>query len=331
MARKRRDPWGWGYSSSSAGEIERTAQKAIEKARKKGLDYHPVVITGSRIARTWWGISWCENLERYADYENRLPRGRSYVRHGAVVDLVLENGGAQAKVQGSSLYKVEIQFDSLDPQKEKELGKACSEQIQNVEELLSGKFPKNLQEKFFARGALFPSPKEIHFRCSCPDWARMCKHVAAVMYGIGARLDDEPLRFFDLRGIDTDDFVAKAVENKVESMLKNAARASSRIIGNDQLEELFGMGIGTSPVAKTKNPDSVREKILAYGCSEKTKRNLLKLYESLRADPFGNSEIGEILGCTPQTATNYMKRFLHDLHLVEAVQGTGKEKYRFLE
>ena len=161
MAR-RRNSWGWGgyFKHTTTWEIEQSAQKAMKEAKKKGQEYHPVQITGTKIAKTWWGSSWCSNLERYADYVNRLPRGRTYVRHGAVVDLQLGKGEAHAKVQGSSLYKVDIQIDPLDPTKEKELGKACSDQIQNVEELLSGKFPATLKERFFAKGALFPSPKD---------------------------------------------------------------------------------------------------------------------------------------------------------------------------
>lgn len=241
MARRRRSPWGWGYQPTSAGEIAYSANKTLENAKKKGLEYHPVVISGTRIVKTWWGISWCENLERYADYSNRLPRGRTYVRSGAVVDLTLDKGTAHAKVRGTSLYTVDIRFDPLSAKKEKELGKLCSDNIQNIEELLSGHFPEMLKEQITARGALFPAPQEIHFKCSCPDWASMCKHVAAVMYGIGARLDDEPLKFFDLRGIRTEEFVAKAVEDKVESMLKNAENKSSRIISDEYIEDLFGV------------------------------------------------------------------------------------------
>ena len=276
MARRRSSSWGWGYSYTSAGEVEASARKAVADAKKKGLTYHPVVIQGNKIAKTWWGKSWCENLERYADYANRLPRGRSYVRHNAVVDLQIEKGVAHAKVQGSSLYRVEIHFDPLNPKTEKELGKACSEQIQNVEELIGGKFPETLKGRFLARGGLFPTPREIHFNCSCPDWAYMCKHVAAVMYGIGARLDDEPLGFFDLRGISTDDFVAKAVKNKVESMLDNAARKSSRIIEDVRLEELFGLEIGGTSEAKPEKPAGKRPGRQAAGSERKTNDSMKK-------------------------------------------------------
>ena len=128
-----------------------------------------------------------------------------------------------------------------------------------MEDLIAGKFPEPLKERFLARGGLFPSPKEIHFKCSCPDWAAMCKHVAAVMYGIGARLDEEPLGFFDLRGIQTDDFVSHAVRNKVEQMLSNATRTSSRIMADDQLADLFGMEIGVPPEKSPKKTRSKKE------------------------------------------------------------------------
>ena len=342
MARRRSSSWGWdwGYSSRpTMGDIARTSKKSLSEAKKKGRDYHPVVITGRKIAKTWWGQSWCSNLERYADYSNRLPRGRSYVLHGAVVDLVLEPGHALAKVQGSSLYKVEICFDPLDSKKEKELSSACSAQIQNIEELLSGSFPERLKEQFFARDALFPAPRQIHFSCSCPDWASMCKHVAAVMYGIGARLDEEPIRFFDLRGIQVDDFIARAVESKVESMLKNAACKSSRILSYDHLEGLFGLDIeAPSVLTRPEVPDctempetsaSVRESILGSGCTDKIKRNLLHLYDSLHGAPFTSAQIIKVLNCSPPTAANYIKRLQNDLGLIEPAQEMGKGSYRF--
>ena len=241
MARRRRSPWGWGYQPTSAGEIAYSANKTLENAKKKGLEYHPVVISGTRIVKTWWGISWCENLERYADYSNRLPRGRTYVRSGAVVDLTLDKGAAHAKVRGTSLYTVDIRFDPLSAKKEKELGKLCSDNIQNIEELLSGHFPEMLKEQITARGALFPAPQEIHFKCSCPDWASMCKHVAAAMYGIGLRLDEDPMGFFVLRGLDPNKFIARAVESRVSLMLKNAKKKSTRIIDDQDVDALFGV------------------------------------------------------------------------------------------
>ena len=82
---------------------------------------------------------------------------------------------------------------------------------------------------------------KIHFGCSCPDWAVMCKHVAAALYGVGVRLDEDPLLFFELRGIDFNRFIDAAVASRVEAMLKNAKVSSSRIIKNQDISELFGV------------------------------------------------------------------------------------------
>ncbi|MBQ8160958.1 MAG: hypothetical protein IJ083_09420 [Clostridia bacterium] len=241
--RSRRSSYYGGWAPYvSVAEKRASAEAAVKRAAKKGIIYHPIQLSGRTIATSWWGKSWCDNLERYADFANRLPRGRSYVRNGSVIDLNISSRQVDALVQGSSLYKVKVTFDPMNAGKEKELAKACSKQIQNVEELISGEFPRALQERFLERGSLFPTPKEIHFSCSCPDWASMCKHVAAVMYGIGARLDHEPMKFFELRGIDMQAFVTRAVENKVDDMLKNAkSKKSKRILSDDDIEGLFGI------------------------------------------------------------------------------------------
>ena len=97
------------------------------------------------------------------------------------------------------------------------------------------------QDIFLGSGGLFPTPREISFSCSCPDWAMMCKHVAAALYGVGARLDADPLLFFTLRGIETTRFVDVVIANRVESMLANVDRPSPRIIRDASLDELFGV------------------------------------------------------------------------------------------
>ena len=114
--------------------------------------------------------------------------------------------------------------------------------MESLEELLAGNFPESMKALFQEDGGLFPSPKEISFSCSCPDWALMCKHVAAVLYGVGARLDENPALFFELRGIDMDKFIDVVLENRVEKMLENAGRPSSRIISPEENpERLFGI------------------------------------------------------------------------------------------
>jgi len=89
------------------------AARELEKLRKKGRKISPVVLEGRTIARTFWGKAWCENLERYSDFENRLPRGRTYVRNGSVVDLQIERGQVRATVSGSELYTVRIDIDTI--------------------------------------------------------------------------------------------------------------------------------------------------------------------------------------------------------------------------
>lgn len=231
------------YSQPTAEELKQKAADSQSKARKKGQKWNPVVIEGRGIAKSWWGQSWCDNLERYADYANRLGRGKRYVRTGAVVDLQIQEGKILARVQGSrkTPYKVEISIDPVSKEKCESIIQRCNSRVENLEQLLSGTFPVALKELFQGEGGLFPTPKEISFDCSCPDWAYMCKHVAAVLYGVGARLDEQPELFFKLRGIDIDQFIDALLKDKVETMLANAEKPSKRIIEDQDLQALFGV------------------------------------------------------------------------------------------
>ncbi|MDO5861388.1 MAG: hypothetical protein Q4Q58_01060 [Thermoplasmata archaeon] len=218
-------------------------------------DWQPVRAEGRKLADTWWGKAWDDNLERYSDYSNRIGRGRTYLRNGAVLDLRISGGTAKAKVQGSRSrpYDVSVTIDPLDDAREDEILSRCSSRISTVEALAAGDIPEDVREVFTAQGGLFPSPREIHFRCSCPDWAHMCKHVAAVLYGIGKRFDDDPLLFFELRGMDFEPMIGKSVDRKLESMLANAEKPSDRIIPGDELVGLFGVvgsGDTSAPVKK---------------------------------------------------------------------------------
>lgn len=106
-----------------------------------------------------------------------------------------------------------------------------------------GDFPQDMQVLFKDKDGLFPKPKEISFTCSCPDWAIMCKHVAATLYGIGVRLDENPSLFFTLRGIDIEKFIDTTLENKVEKMLANTENIgirSNRILSKNIQKEIFG-------------------------------------------------------------------------------------------
>lgn len=232
------------FSQPSEGLLKKNADESIKKQQKKGKELHPIFIKGRAITKTWWGNAWCENLEKYADYGSRLDRGKRYVRTGTVVDLQIRKGKIEAKVQGrrKTPYKVEIRISPLNQEHCQQIIDRCSEKIENMEELLSGNFPIAMKEVFTSEGGLFPKPSEISFNCSCPDWALMCKHVAAALYGVGVRLDENPALFFELRGINMEKFIDVAVENRVESMLENAKKPSKRIMDDSvDINSLFGV------------------------------------------------------------------------------------------
>jgi len=169
------------YEYVSVAEKKARNQKAIEKLRKKNPDIAPVVISGNKLAKTWWGKAWDDNLESYSDYANRMDRGRSYVRHGAILDLLITPAKVTAIVQGGEKrpYEINIAIKPLNKDAWEKITKACEGKIESLQELIEGRFPKALIELFTAKGkGLFPAPKEITLHCSCPDYATMCKHVA---------------------------------------------------------------------------------------------------------------------------------------------------------
>lgn len=228
----------------TAAEKKAKAEKSLNKLKKKNPDITPIIIKGRKLATTWWGKAWNDNLESYADYENRIDRGRSYVRNGAVLDLKITPGKVTALVQGSEKkpYQIDIVIASLRKDTWETIIKACEGKIDSLTELIEGKFPKALAELFTAHGkVLFPAPKEISLKCSCPDWAAMCKHVAAVLYGIGARLDENPSLFFDLRSVNMNELISKAIIQKSETLLGKSGRKSSRVIENDDISAMFGI------------------------------------------------------------------------------------------
>lgn len=233
------------------------AARKLEQLKKKTPGIQPVVLEDRTLARTWWGKSWNQNLERYADYSNRIGRGRSYVRHGAVLDLKIEPGKVRALVQGSQAqpYKIEIAIAALDQKTWVRLRNSATGQLDSLADLLAGKFPKSLQELFFAKGqGLFPEPKEIRFDCSCPDWASMCKHVAATLYGVGARLDENPDLFFKLRKIEVDELITQAVKSTTRSLLAKARTKSAEVIADADLTEVFGIELEDRGKAAKSRP-----------------------------------------------------------------------------
>jgi uncharacterized Zn finger protein len=228
----------------TVAEKRAKAQRAVENLRKKNPDITPIVIEGRKLARTWWGKAWNDNLERYADYANRIGRGRSYVRHGAVLDLKITPGKITALVQGSATkpYKIDLVIQPLDKTMWETITRVCEGKLDSLQELLDGKFPKALTELFTEKGkGLFPTPKQISLNCKCPDMAVMCKHVAAVLYGVGAKLDENPRLFFVLRDVNIDELVSTAIAEKSEKLLRKSGRKSSRVIDNEDISAMFGI------------------------------------------------------------------------------------------
>ena len=232
---------------------ERRAQAILEmsRLRKAGKDVQPVRIEGRTIARSFWGKRWCEHLESFSDYANRLPRGRAYVRNGLVCHLEIHPGRIDAMVSGSELYEVRVRVDKLKATAWKSIKRRCSGQIGSIIELLQGRLSGGVMAVVTDRGTgLFPKPKEIGLNCTCPDWADMCKHVAAVLYGVGSRLDDSPESLFSLRGVDA----AQLID--AELALPAGKATGDNTLADDDLAGIFGIDLEMedAPDAPAKRP-----------------------------------------------------------------------------
>jgi uncharacterized Zn finger protein len=220
-------------------ERRRQAEREVAALKKRGKTVSPVRITGREIARSFWGKSWCLNLERYSDYETRLPRGRTYLRNGSVVDLQVAKGELTALVAGSELYEISITIAPLAAPRWKAICRDCAGSVDSLVELLQGRLAQGVMDRVCREGdGLFPSPAEIKLSCSCLDWAEMCKHVAAVLYGVGARLDAEPALLFLLRGVDQNDLIAASHADL--TLAQKAPEAANRLDDSD-VAALFGI------------------------------------------------------------------------------------------
>lgn len=227
------------------------AKKKLARMKKKGERAEPVLISGRMIATSFWGKSWCENLERYSDFENRLPRGRTYVRNGSVLDLQIARGELTALVCGSELYKIKITIAPVPTHHWKSICRDSTGSIDSLVELLAGRLAKGVMDRVCRKGdGLFPAPKEIKLSCSCPDWADMCKHVAAALYGVGARLDEKPELLFLLRGVDANDLLSAAGENV--PLPKKTPRAA-KLLDETDIAQVFGIEMAGSTEAPRAN------------------------------------------------------------------------------
>ena len=253
-------------------ERRRRALKKMDSLRKKGMDIQPIQIDGRKIATTFWGEAWCVHLESFSDYENRLPRGRTYVRNGSVCHLAVDKGHIEAKVSGSELYTVQIAIKTLPAKKWKAVKQRCTGQIGSLLELLQGSLSDQVMQVVTDRqSGLFPLPGEISLQCSCPDWALMCKHVAAVLYGVGARLDHKPELLFKLRGVNHEELIAADAGAAVSAATTSG---KSKRLSAGELSDVFGIDLDAdhleppSQTAAKKKPTrstrrSAREKVAA--------------------------------------------------------------------
>jgi uncharacterized Zn finger protein len=234
------------------------AAREVEKRRKQGQTIAPVVIEGRTIAHTFWGQAWCANLESYSDFENRLPRGRTYVRNGSVVDLHIHPGKVTALVSGSALYKVNLTIAPLPNAQWRGIKSRCAGQIGSLVELLQGRLSRSVMDIVTAQeGGLFPKPREIKLSCSCPDWAGMCKHVAAVLYGVGARLDHQPELLFLLREVDHLELIEEAVPRagkKIATGKKTLVQSEVASVFGIELAEPEGTDSGLPSKQKIAKP-----------------------------------------------------------------------------
>jgi len=227
------------------------AVREMNSLRKRGMKIEPVAVQGRKIARTFWGEAWCNHLEKFSDYANRLPRGRAYVRNGSVCHLAISKGKVKALVSGSELYEINLNITPLSARNWKNVRQQCTGQIASILELLQGRFSDNVMQIVTDKAqGLFPAPSEIQLDCDCPDWAEMCKHVAAVLYGVGARLDQQPELLFLLRNVNHEELISAELDIKAAT----AGTGKRRRLANVDLSDVFGVDMEepAKPIRKRK-------------------------------------------------------------------------------
>ena len=215
------------------------AQKVADALTRRGEQLQPVNATGTKLTRTFWGKAWCDHMESFGDFATRLPKGKSYVRNGAVIDLRVLPGRITAKVVGTETYDVDCRVDKLPADQWEQIKRRCGGQIASVVELLQGKLSSSVMSVVTdAKAGLFPGPREIRLGCTCPDFAHLCKHVAAAVYGVGIRLDDEPELLFALRGVDSAELIDAATAAGPEP-----ATGDRKTLAADELADVFGLDL----------------------------------------------------------------------------------------
>ena len=295
------------------------AKKQTDKLRKDGKDIQPIEIEGRTIARSFWGKGWCSHLESFGDYSNRLPRGRTYVRNGSVCHLAISKGKVKAMVSGSGLYNVNVEISPLEKSKWLKIKTKCTGKIGSLIELLQGKLSEEIMSIVTdPASGLYPLTGQITYRCDCPDSARMCKHISAVMYGIGARLDTQPELLFLLRGVHHNELIS--ADLTVEAISgKGSRRSRRRSLSETDLENVFGVELEqTDPVQNKTTTRTKRrpKKPAAHAASKKTKATKPKKQKVFNPTPrtianlrhrnnMSIEQFAEFAGVSPQTIKNW--------------------------
>lgn len=246
------------YQYDDRHETKASVQRDIERRKKRGEEFEQLTLTtkGANIASTFWGKAWCRQLQTYQDYESRLPRGRSYLRAGNVYNLTIEPGLITAIVAGSALYEVSVRIGSLLKSDWERLKEDCAGQVGSLLDLLAGRLGDGvLRTVTDPDCGLFPTSRELRFSCTCPDWADMCKHVAAVLYGVGAKLDTAPDLFFVLRSVDPSELLS----GTAQEALGNVDSTDAALAGED-LSALFGIELAPDPPAEIPSPELLKPK-----------------------------------------------------------------------
>ena len=239
---------------------ERKARAYLKMAKRlgKGVAAQPIkAFRGNKMAKTFWGMAWSKNLESYSDYQNRLPRGRTYARNGSILHLDIGPGKVSAFVAGSDLYEVKIVIEPLADQAWQTFKQRCAGRIDTLLALLRGRLTNSvIQEITHRKTGLFPAPSDIRLNCSCPDWAKMCKHIAATLYGVGVCLDTKPELFFKLRGVDHQELLESASAESLDDGLPEG----DDVIAESDLSAVFGIEISDIPAEAPPKAKKMRAK-----------------------------------------------------------------------
>lgn len=281
---------GWAPYVSVGDRIAKGIRAAQKLAKSEKREPSPVVVKTRDIAKTFWGKSWCDNLERYSDFANRLPRGKTYLRNGSVADLVIEPGVIRAIVGGSEAYKIVIKIEALKPYLWRSIERDCSQEIGSLMDLLQGKFSNDIMARLTRQqDGLFPAKNEISMSCTCPDGSIVCKHVAATIYGVGARLDSQPDLLFKLRKVNHLELIGKAA---TQENLDRALGAATGALEGEDLGSIFGIELDSDSAPASRPAKKAANQATNQPANQRARKSAKAKTESVsKVDSKGVSKV----------------------------------------